>query len=200
MSLIGAKPLNLLVQINFWHFKLAQTIVFAYANEPGGSETISFACANGFDRWPTRTPWLDWVATDVRRPLWESLSTRIWAEPFFSCWRLAGLACSWKRARWVPNHWFCLCKWTFVASNCSKPLYLLAQMGLVVSKPLYLLVQMFTVFLNLIKTSLKVSILVHQVQKSWYFECGKHMRLSNHCFCLSKSRFEASVVFFSFPN
>ena len=52
MSFIGPKPLYLLVQINFWHFKLAQTIVFAYANEPGGSETISFACANGFDRWP----------------------------------------------------------------------------------------------------------------------------------------------------
>ena len=46
MNFIGPKPLYLHVQINFWDFKLAQTIIFAYANESGGSETISFACSN----------------------------------------------------------------------------------------------------------------------------------------------------------
>ena len=52
------------------------------------------------------------------------------------------------------------------------------------------------IFLNRIKTNLKVSILVRQVRKSRYFECRKHTRLSNHCFFLSKSRSEASLVFF----
>ena len=132
MSLVAPKPLVFLAQIDLWTFKFVQTLIFAGENQLFGvsncSKPLYLLVQMSLIGGPKRTPWLDWVATDVRRSLWEPLSTRIWAEPFFHCWRLAGLVCSWKRARWVPNHWFayadellglrvaqnhyiCLCKW-----------------------------------------------------------------------------------------
>ena len=66
------------------HFKLAQNIIFAYANEPGGSETISFACANGFNRWPHEDP-LAGLSGDRRpqTPLGVSQHTDLGRAIFF---------------------------------------------------------------------------------------------------------------------
>ena len=144
--------------------------------------------------------WTDWpirldppeglrrVATDVRRPLWESLSTRIWAEPFFLVEGWLGWPAHGNEPDGFQTIGFAYANELLGLRVAQNYYILLVQTGPMVPKPMYLLVQMFTVFLNLIKTSLKVSILVRQVRKSRYFECQKHMRLSNHCFCLSKSR------------